>query len=111
MIAGLSQALLAAYAAGVVRVFRTPPTVVASVSDHPIATALVRHIATTGGTVVNQWHQDVASLQPDEPLILSQLKGSNDVAALVTLLEDFRRNHAVSTDAGTLSPVPAEKRV
>ncbi|HIE96790.1 MAG TPA: hypothetical protein EYG03_25570 [Planctomycetes bacterium] len=107
----LSQALLAAYAAGLVRVFRTPPTVVATVSERPVATPLVRHIATTGSAVVNQWHQNVSGLQPDELLVLSHLNGSNDVAALVTLLEQYRSQNLAGAHADAAGSVPAKERV
>ena len=86
----LGRSLLAAYAAGTVKVFRTPPKTVARATDFPMAGRLARYMAGIGGNVVNQWHENLGVLPPDEAFVLTQLDGTHSPDDLENALRAYR---------------------
>ncbi len=82
----LAQSLLAALQAGLLKVYLHPPQFCSCVSPYPLATPLARVLATRRSVVVNQLHDNVV-LDDVQTLLLPQLDGSRDVAALVDALQ------------------------
>ena len=80
----LSRTLLAFYAAGLVKVFKTDPVLVDRVSDKPQVSSLTRLVAAKGLVVVNQWHQDVMDLSDSERFLLGLLDGTRDFGQLMS---------------------------
>lgn len=103
----LAQSMLAAYAAGLIQVYKTPPNTarwppgnvkgkigeftaaVQTASIRPVTSVLLRFQAEHGGRLVNLWHQHVGDLRPEERFVLSRLDGNRDLSVLAADVQTF----------------------
>ncbi|MCA9049368.1 MAG: methyltransferase regulatory domain-containing protein [Planctomycetaceae bacterium] len=107
----LAQAMLAACAAGLVRAFRTAPTICTVVSEFPRAAGVARLLAVEHPRlIVNRWHQNLTHLTPEERFLLSRLDGTRSVADLCQMPAEVLQSQPVSADRPE-SPRSAEDMV
>jgi methyltransferase-like protein/SAM-dependent methyltransferase len=105
----LAARLLRCYTSGVIELSLGPPRLVARVSERPTASPYARLRAREGSKVVNM---KLESTMLDElgRLLLQNLDGQHDRAALVTLVQ-ARLNEKSSVLYGSDAPSSAETRV
>ncbi|MEZ6130870.1 MAG: class I SAM-dependent methyltransferase [Planctomycetaceae bacterium] len=119
----LAQSMLAAYAAGAVQVFKTPPKTarwpppsasplpeehqratsgkaanVAVPINRPQTSRLLQRQAAVGGRLVNFWHHNV-DVHPDERFVLSILDGRRDLPAVASELQEYLRKSTPAVSA------------
>ena len=81
----LSAAMLDALQAGLVKACRHAPAFAEAITDKPLASPLVRTMASQGRGVVNHVHQNIR-LSHDAAALLTQLDGTRDRDALLRAL-------------------------
>lgn len=95
----LARSMLAAWGAGLVRAWRTPPVLAAEVSAHPMASPVVRYQAQHGHVVVNQWHQNLSNLTPEQRYIVRRLDGATEVAKLISDFSEWKQDSSATAEA------------
>ena len=85
----MSRSMIALLGAGVIQAFTRPPRVATTVSIKPAVTPLVRYSASHGFNVVNQWHENSASLSDEDRHLLSLLDGTRDLDQLVQDMQSW----------------------
>ncbi len=97
-VASLADALLAAFRAGLLRLYLHPPAFSREVGQYPRVTRLNRLYASQGAVLTNGLHEDVM-LDERQSFLLSRLDGAQDRAALSeALLQATRAGQLIDTD-------------
>lgn len=92
----MARSMLAAWGAGLLRAWKTPPAFCSSLSERPKTSSLVRYWAEHNRCIVNQWHANVRELTDAQRQLLTQLDGETDLETL--------RSWCASSDLEDLAP-------